>query len=55
MFLSTLWLISKCSSYNDLYLIINENLLKTGDQLELKILRNNYQYDLNLPLEKGGF
>ena len=45
----------RIQSLNDIKRIINENLLKTGDQIQLKILRNNYEYELNLPLEKGGF
>ena len=45
----------KIQALNDIKRIINENLLKTGDQIQLKILRNNYEYELNLPLEKGGF
>jgi len=43
------------STLDDIKRIINENLLKTGDKIELKILRNNYEYSLNLLLEKGGF
>jgi len=45
----------KIKTLNDIKRIINENLLKTGDQIQLKILRNNYEYELSLPLEKGGF
>jgi len=45
----------KIKTLNDIERVINEDLLKTGDNLELKILRNNSLYELNLSLDKGEF
>ena len=45
----------RVNSLNEITSIINEDLLKAGDEIKLIVLRNNKQIELNLSLDKGGF